>query len=815
MPLGKLIRKVNLLPFKWRGHIFDNHEEPLEEEETIDPAWYHRLLASRVHWFSNITSQSNAIPVPILAFRLITRMLAIIPQSSDPPFPAVDNFANSIAQATWTTNERRELRISNAFAHLAVAEHDVVAISTNHAAFHRTTDQNFPTPDTNKSLGIMACSTLQSDNIKKPTDTNTPGVLNRIYDILFARNDEKSEPHEPVPSVVSPQQPADFKPDDGLPAYMKNLETTWQEPTLASHLWILSRLLAHRSDSINEQCKRLYKYALSFCCRKMDRRLQSDRSTSYYEALHQVDNFTFKPSKRAPEEADHVQLEASIQSDFNFLCSLSDVSSRSKSKVLGPDKIPNILQLATDAYSAKSAADSSADKLYSEATCHEFHLLLLDLLKSYREVVGWLANMSKSANSQPIPETDKETFKNKVNDGRLYGYLLLRLARGRAYELYLENLEPLLAERIHAQLAKQDADPHKTDGDADDTDLDKEIDKTNNKDKAAKRKAKATEEEIKQLEEVDLIASFETIYTVEGMLMKSFVAWLRLTVVHIDACEILVEFVNDKVQFPYDDIAIKMLVAPTSGPQILPWRKLFTTPGLFPTEDKSNPFDTIKNDEIKKFLEKGIQKAVQAVEARDHAKKAYDGLRTQRYGRIRVAISKMAMLTPPDPLVISLNNILVTSKGNKSQADSEVDTQIAKGVRGIYDKYPRDDPFGGALHCEIFLATLLDDTHYGDHWPLQQSDIKGYRRVIGVSKLCCPVCFRFLHLLSTQRSAESGQPSIPFLTRGSHPNISACTLPLWTPTNIVDDMNLTFGTILRKDLINIINRPSVASENLV
>lgn len=268
MSFAKLIRKSGLLPSKWMGQTLGDDGDPLEEEETTDPAWYHRLLSSRLNFFSNITSQStaNGIPPSILAFRLITKTLALIPRSSEEHISAVDNFANSKAQATWTTNERRELRVSNAFAHLAVAEHDVVAISTNHAAFQRTTQSL--TPHANQPLGVMACSTLQSGNIENPTDANSPGILYRIYDVLFARNDQKSGPKVPVPTIVSPKEPADFKPDDGLLAYMKRLETKWylhsfhpmarhahvccrQEPTLPGHLWILSQLLAYRSDSLN------------------------------------------------------------------------------------------------------------------------------------------------------------------------------------------------------------------------------------------------------------------------------------------------------------------------------------------------------------------------------------------------------------------------------------------------------------------------------------------------------------------------------------------------------------------------------------
>ena len=66
--------------------------------------------------------------------------------------------------------------------------------------------------------------------------------------------------------------------------------------------------------------------------------------------------------------------------------------------------------------------------------------------------------------------------------------------------------------------------------------------------------------------------------------------------------------------------------------------------------------------------------------------------------------------------------------------------------------------------------------------------------MIGVSKRCCPTCDHFLSILTSNDRDEQ------FLVRGRHSNISACTLPPWTPSRIVDAMNFKFGTILIQDL---------------
>jgi hypothetical protein len=72
--------------------------------------------------------------------------------------------------------------------------------------------------------------------------------------------------------------------------------------------------------------------------------------------------------------------------------------------------------------------------------------------------------------------------------------------------------------------------------------------------------------------------------------------------------------------------------------------------------------------------------------------------------------------------------------------------------------------------------------------------------IIGVSKRCCPVCQQVLQILNTGK---------PFIVRGSHTKISACTLPTWLPEDIVNSMNMIFGSQLRGELSELIERKSV------
>ena len=67
--------------------------------------------------------------------------------------------------------------------------------------------------------------------------------------------------------------------------------------------------------------------------------------------------------------------------------------------------------------------------------------------------------------------------------------------------------------------------------------------------------------------------------------------------------------------------------------------------------------------------------------------------------------------------------------------------------------------------------------------------------VIGVSKRCCPICSQFLVELSDWVCGK------PILVHGGHSSITPCTLPPWTPPEVVNKMIKHFGHMLREDLL--------------
>jgi hypothetical protein len=110
----------------------------------------------------------------------------------------------------WMSEDRKEVRISDAFAHLAIAEHGTVAIATNRHSSHLTSEG--PT-----NLGIIACANLPpgvSEGSKKPNES-------------LAKNARYDDPLRSYPAIITPVEPGDFSKFPSLNDYMKNLEENW------------------------------------------------------------------------------------------------------------------------------------------------------------------------------------------------------------------------------------------------------------------------------------------------------------------------------------------------------------------------------------------------------------------------------------------------------------------------------------------------------------------------------------------------------------------------------------------------------------
>lgn len=149
----------------------------------------------------------------LLAFKLITKTLSRIPQTD--PYLPIDNLKSN---NKWSDHERKEVKISDALAHLAVVEHDVVAIATN---YNSPPDLSNETP----TLDIIAATTSNSEGPMKATPST--GLLEFLWNFIVARNPQKGDLLSVHPYITSPTEPNDFKNFGTLNEYVTNLAADW------------------------------------------------------------------------------------------------------------------------------------------------------------------------------------------------------------------------------------------------------------------------------------------------------------------------------------------------------------------------------------------------------------------------------------------------------------------------------------------------------------------------------------------------------------------------------------------------------------
>jgi hypothetical protein len=156
---------------------------------------------------SNIPS---SIPRNILAFRTITMMLAKLqPKQTSESSPGRDRDASSTDYEV-SPQTRREVRISDAFAHLAIVNNEVIALVTEYSS---------------DKMAIVACaSTPENPPEKQP---NPESYVGQCLKFLFSKNPRRDDPPtDPVvtyPKIISTTQPEDMG-SQTLRDYIQNLD---------------------------------------------------------------------------------------------------------------------------------------------------------------------------------------------------------------------------------------------------------------------------------------------------------------------------------------------------------------------------------------------------------------------------------------------------------------------------------------------------------------------------------------------------------------------------------------------------------------
>jgi hypothetical protein len=739
----------------------------------------------------NVQSVQEDIPAPtpqdkIRAFNSIVSILAQIQQGE----PFKDDEIPSPNPPDGS--ERLQLKLSNAFANLAVADVEIVAATLY-------------TPEELSILTWMQDQEVNDwDKPEAAQDTQEPSFWKKIC-WLFATNtnisDLKPGSSYEGPRIVRatppPGYPTASDSRTNMLEYLEEFPNDWTPLKESSHLWVLANILV----TLNSDSQLLFhfmKYVIAASHPKIRRRFGTPSSREYLRC--------FKSMK--PEEihfsaasAQRETLQNELQNDDKFLKLL-----QMRDTVIPnyKTKYPNI---ATSALKGPlHLATASNSELFNAATCKEYHLLFKRLMTKYQKTVDKIDGLKKK----------RAPFKNELDFAVKTGHMLLTMVKGRAFHLYLLTVAPILSRRLSElrQIASEGC--HAEENDAEESEAEgSEVEES----EAEKIKAEESEAEPGTTLWDPVKADTSTMG-----LWKPFKSWIMLMLVQLDAADALCGFVQ-KVELSQAEIDVKLVYSPLVSYNTIPLEELLQAGHIREPDgdEKTNAelLDFVKMANVRKKQLKdlaGFQKKWDAKRASaakkfigqvlDQTKKEDQEDSNQRNGGV----------TPISALCEQINELLSQQPGDSQSILAKLTALAEELEEGQALPFNENPTFKGTLHCELGLASILDKstrdairaridqlkvadsrTHKDENLYHSLSELleetKKFKRVIGVSKRCCPVCRRFLAYLSLD-----GKPNTSIVVSGFHNTISSCTLPEWTPEFLVDRMNITFGQLLRKEL---------------
>ncbi|KAF8951654.1 hypothetical protein BDZ97DRAFT_1931961 [Flammula alnicola] len=801
---------------------------PMHQGETASPPTQIQSPSADSHHHEAKNPETNTQDrrKDILAFRTIMHLSAA--------FMLLEP-RNDTGHTRLRKEEKIQLGLSSAFASLAVLEHEVLAVVVRH-------DDDVANP----SDPVRAIVTSKPQALQGPT-----GNMNGVF-TQNPRFDDKNASTQPI--LSTPGVPSQFKefrkgfhPDNTssrdfniLNFYMSNvlLSQGSQSILLDDHIWMLQKILNARIHQREEQSlKQLMLYVVIACFRKT--LLPALRNVN----LKEIDFDKAKPDTTPTnEEIDYtythltnVYLFAKTASSDHFtsiydkdtfeefhqlLLSLLENYRKELERMKtatgndGPSKetfkkaVANVLwagvwlqrlttgaalrmHLQTIENSLSGLATSALPKSQeNEAGIHPIQDEV-DISHSDDDLIAYQADDPFDEDNNPFDEELHNSPHDEYQHDNLLSEEKLDDGRDNApdkdgadgFEHSSEEEDP--SDDGHVVASAKPKDP------ADDTTDDVYDGEPDIKDED-------DFEEIKS--EVGHVAALK---------------WIKLLVSQFSAAYMLV------YELPSNSrISLQILKSPQVGSDLMPWKELLADKKFFPIRSPYQVGSRLwNNEEIAKFMEKGTNsnRHITLGHARA-ARDAWQGiLNTYQFSsdhqalvdRVVRIVSQMRRETDVPGCEETAADILSVLEGATSDilADSVRTTRVTDQLLYIIDLCTifiklAATKFTGSLHCEAALGTLIS-THIDETHPQYSTlldELQHYRGIIGTSKRCCPVCARLLSTISPVASSQS------FVTRGSHRTITPCTLPDWTPPQIVEQLNNHFGQPLRKAICQLMER---------
>lgn len=495
------------------------------------------------------------------------------------------------------------------------------------------------------------------------------------------------------------------------------------KPSLATHLWLMGSVLtefAQQPDGPDGELTQsnissaFYRYIVARSCKKIHTRLSSAFSEGFIQSLKSL------RSNKVPFPDDAQWVHSSVGSDRekdtegrNDYWLLNDFLSLTTNDELHllTVNLPILSSLKTSLDKSQAPIDYSTFVIYNDDTCREFHELLNELIGLFKAALKALSDPHGKPGTEdyraPGSQDCFEHFSKNMLDAQLYGYALLKLSRGRAFRMHMQNVAHMLVP-VETNVP---VPPQETVGDNE-----------------------AGENHLEADDELDAIEALQPSNT-KG------VKWLRLMVAHLDALDIILLFVRSK-NFTYNSIDATLLLAPLAEKELYPWKELLINKTYFPDS-------AADNGQLVKFLEDNMVSALHARGVSHLAKAICDvwdqcirnPTTTKHYEDLKIHLKAMGNTSEAVLKTLveaATTNLELWHATEDILAKQEKLNSTNTSILAIFDhKHPLPDGndffcslkklrFGGAIHCEATLATLVNN--FARHKSYRESD--QYRKYI-------------------------------------------------------------------------------------
>ena len=445
---------------------------------------------------------------------------------------------------------------------------------------------------------------------------------------------------------------------------------------MTSHLWILSNLIFPETGPQDDTLNILLKYAITTCHSKMNRRFHHHLSQRHFESLRKVEDFPFNSELQLDTDPTKMRNDRALITGF--------VSRTLQEPQMLASSIPNIQLFCNNL-----PHESEPFQLYTSETCTEFHNLVVELLNNFQSSLKKLDDENVKHQS--------DTFNHHVLRTLVFGHVLLKIARGSAFEMHLQNIVTLLEDHRSVTVTEISMP---TDVENEDEELGEVLDEVVN-------------------EELLPVLSYVTDLGQPMPLWMTYRDWMRLMVVHFDAAKILINYATDRKTLTTKTLSVKILVTPRVDHAFLPWSDLLTDSRLFPVADASGN-KHISNDEILKFLNDGLASVIAANTNEKLGHAIMDLWKVPAKG-YKQTVKNLRLLEKLPDYTESVKELLaLLSKWNDDRdKNMSLVKEISDKIRSLNgtltaDKdsvpFPADlelKEFSGTLHCETCLASIL------------------------------------------------------------------------------------------------------------